>query len=551
MKAFSRLLAIWIIPLALVSAVEGRICGTRYLEQHRETLPLPRVKLSGARQVEKIEVGTGLNFLVAINASLRAATCRYVGDHCYIFVEDMQWDTNGGSVDQKDVDTLGDLFENSTPADPERGIYDLEVEHFGPPPDVDGYERIFILLLDTDNLLATSDIDLIGFFDRQVATFPDPALRRDVIHLDARKLRERRHLALGTLAHEFQHLIHWGQDEDEEAWVNEGLSGYAEALTGFPETDSTIVPAFLAWPDFNLTVWPVEASAANYGATYLFMAFLGERYGEETIRSLVAQPRNGIFGVDAALKAAGWVQNFNGAWARWIVGNYAADDALHGYQALQGRRVKTFSTPPLPFEEAGGGVKQMWGTFNIVFRFPVGTPGNLAVDFAGDDEAGRYSVWGYAMRAGSGEAVELELDGDSQGHVEVAEVDSLAIIVGRTSLRGGTFKLSARELPDTAVRGEWAGLPLGLDLGTVYPNPFNGYALIPFQVPEATDLELSLYNSLGQRVRTLRQGMHESGTFTAAWDGLGDDGNEVSSGTYLVVLQSAERRLVQRLSLVR
>ena len=212
--------------------------------------------------------------------------------------------------------------------------------------------------------------------------------------------------------------------------------------------------------------------------------------------------------------------------------------------------VKSFTTPPLPFQDAGGVVKQVWGAIHIVFRFPVGTPGNIAVDFAGD-ETGRYSVWGYAMRAGSGEAMELELDSDGQGRVEAADVDSLAIIVGRTSLQGGGFQLSARELPDTAVPGEWAGLPLLLNLGEIYPNPFNGRALIPFHLPAAAGLELSLYNSLGQRVRTLRRGTLEGGRHEVLWDGLGDDGNEAGSGTYLVVLESGGQRLVRRLSLVR
>ena len=60
-----------------------------------------------------------------------------------------------------------------------------------------------------------------------------PELRRDTVYLDASKLAFSAYLAHATLAHEFQHLIHWGHDSDEEAWIDEGLAGYAEESGGF------------------------------------------------------------------------------------------------------------------------------------------------------------------------------------------------------------------------------------------------------------------------------------------------------------------------------
>jgi len=125
------MLSALLVVLSVVQ-VEARLCGTRYLELHQEEFPLPRPKLLAPRRVaEEIEVGSQLDFLVSGDSRLRSATCRYVGDHCFIFVDDTQWDTNGGRIYQSDVDGLGELFEHSTPADPERGIYELEVEAFG------------------------------------------------------------------------------------------------------------------------------------------------------------------------------------------------------------------------------------------------------------------------------------------------------------------------------------------------------------------------------------------------------------------------------------
>ena len=253
---------LWLAPAAAEqggSAAPVR-CGTRWLEEERaagrlllpETPPYPRDAAKVAQDTAAIKVGTELQFYVRGSGTL-AATCQRVGEHAYVFVENRHWDTNGGSVLQSHVDAIGDLFDASTPIDPERGVYELETEAFGEPADVDGDRRIFILVLDI-----RFNEDVVGFFDSGLASHAVPEFRRDVVFIDEWYLRRENRLVLGTLAHEFQHLIHWRWDTDEDRWVDEGLSGYAEELVGFPEADPKAVPEFLSRPhtsltDFNLT----------------------------------------------------------------------------------------------------------------------------------------------------------------------------------------------------------------------------------------------------------------------------------------------------------
>ena len=146
--------------LPFCAFAEERICGTRWLEEHRAEFPIPASKPVALHQeVGTIEVGTQLAFYVPTDPLLNLATCRFKGEHAYIFVEESQWDI---VVAQPDVDKLGALFEESTPADPERGIYELSGEAFGSVPDEDGDSRIFILLLDIP------DDRVVGYFDRSV-----------------------------------------------------------------------------------------------------------------------------------------------------------------------------------------------------------------------------------------------------------------------------------------------------------------------------------------------------------------------------------------------
>jgi hypothetical protein len=538
--------ALLIFTLCLIGSVgaETRVCGTQWLKEHRaDRHQEGRAKeLAPQQQIHgDIEVGTQLQFR-GNPFSLVAATCQYVGEHAYIFVEDKYWDTNGGLVFQNHVDQLGSLFDHATPADAARGIYQINTEVFGPVPDIDGYERVFVLVLRVRDYIATSNV--VGFFDPEVPNEATPALRLDTIYLDEETVRRNAYLAQGTLAHEFQHLIHWGQDADEDSWVDEGLSGYAELINGFPETDPTMVPNFLDNPDLDLTLWLNRA--ANYGSSYLFMAMLAERYGEALIGQLVAETRNGIFGIEGIFDRSGIDEDFRSVWGNWVVGNYAPDDPRYGYTVLQGRRVRTFFAPEVPFTPISGNVTTQWGTSNIQFR--VG--GNIAVEFAGE-ETGRFRVWLYSKQGEAISLQELTLDAANRGEAEVLRVDSLAVIVGRTSPQGKDFTLAAREVIPTDVAELVNVQPRTVELGAVYPNPFNGYAIIPFDVPDATEVELSLYNNAGQQVRVLRQGMHGAGRYEVVWNGLDEAGEEVASGMYQAVLQVGERRLVRKLSLVK
>jgi hypothetical protein len=143
----------------------------------------------------------------------------------------------------------------------------------------------------------------------------------------------------GILAHEFQHMIHWAVDRNEDTWVNEGLSELAAQVNGYDVGGSDY--AFSLIPDTQLTTWTdLEDSAPHYGASYLFLAYFLERYGEAAVRRLVAEPANGIAGFDEVLShAAGISGTFEDLFADWLVANYLDDSrpaaGRYGYADLR------------------------------------------------------------------------------------------------------------------------------------------------------------------------------------------------------------------------
>ena len=77
-----------------------------------------------------------------------------------------------------------------------------------------------------------------------------------------------------TLAHEFQHMIHWHLHPVDLSWTNEGMSVLAQHINGYPVEG--LDDAFLQTPDTQLNDWTddMNAALAHYGAGYLFHGLL-------------------------------------------------------------------------------------------------------------------------------------------------------------------------------------------------------------------------------------------------------------------------------------
>ncbi|MBI2506099.1 MAG: T9SS type A sorting domain-containing protein [Candidatus Latescibacteria bacterium] len=88
-------------------------------------------------------------------------------------------------------------------------------------------------------------------------------------------------------------------------------------------------------------------------------------------------------------------------------------------------------------------------------------------------------------------------------------------------------------------------VPITYGLGQNYPNPFNPETEIHYSVPEPVDVQLDIYNALGQRVRTLVSAAHAPGEYAVNWDATDNKGQKLSAGIYFYVMQAGtfvERR---------
>jgi len=84
-----------------------------------------------------------------------------------------------------------------------------------------------------------------------------------------------------------------------------------------------------------------------------------------------------------------------------------------------------------------------------------------------------------------------------------------------------------------------------------YPNPFNPETKITYNLPNASDVELSIYNVTGQKIRSLIKALQFSGNHDVNWNGLNDSGLQVSSGIYFYTLRADRFVEVKKMLLVR
>jgi hypothetical protein len=158
----------------------------------------------------------------------------------------------------------------------------------------------------------------------------------------------RQNLYEGTFAHEWQHLLQHYTDPIETVWLNEGLSDFAQTLTGYVDASATVFdrgadshiycfqgfgivrtpfnpnPRDCGGPENSLNLWGEgenpDKLLADYGNAYSFLLFLFDRYGIDFITRLHNDgDLQGLASTAAALQAEG-----------------APDlhDVLHDYQSM-------------------------------------------------------------------------------------------------------------------------------------------------------------------------------------------------------------------------
>jgi hypothetical protein len=129
-------------------------------------------------------------------------------------------------------------------------------------------------------------------------------------------------------------------------------------------------------------------------------------------------------------------------------------------------------------------------------------------------------------------------------------------VAARYDISSGTIRAVVRQSGRYQLRRRGAGeigglLPERVTLGANYPNPFNAVTMIPYGLPAAGRVTVTVYDLLGREVVRLVQGHQEAGYYRVRWNGKDGTGRPVSSGMYLVVLRTSDQVLSRKLLLLK
>lgn len=79
-----------------------------------------------------------------------------------------------------------------------------------------------------------------------------------------------------------------------------------------------------------------------------------------------------------------------------------------------------------------------------------------------------------------------------------------------------------------------------MSMRVVYPNPFTEGTTFTLTMPQAGNIRISVYDLVGQQMKTLHEGFHPAGEHPIYWDGKDINGDPVVPGVYVCSLFSDE-----------
>jgi flagellar hook assembly protein FlgD len=83
-------------------------------------------------------------------------------------------------------------------------------------------------------------------------------------------------------------------------------------------------------------------------------------------------------------------------------------------------------------------------------------------------------------------------------------------------------------------------IPEGFKVHSPYPNPFNPSTAIRYELPNNSHVEVVVYDILGRKVKIIEDSYTSAGVHEVVWNGIDNNGEEVSSGVYLFKVKAGE-----------
>jgi hypothetical protein len=476
------------------------------------------------------------------------STCRAVGEHCYVFVADSEWNSH---ITQANVDTIMVRLEQNTPNNADQGAIAMDISLFGPIPDeLDNDPKLIVFYSALGSFQGTS---FDGYFSayNQVTEAQAQQMNPsghsnecEMIYMTCYPLSPIAPIRLSVLAHELEHLIHWGQDANEQSWLDEGCAELAMVAYGVPDP----ISGFNSNPDNDLTAW--NQTTADYVKVMLFFTYLQEHYDQNgLISALIADPANGMPSLEAQVNLQFPDFSTGQILRNWNVAN-AIDEAqpgegLYNYTQLNIPNFTMTSVNQNP--TLTNQTVSAYAADYLSYLMPVQTQSFSL-------QANMPVYVSAILFDATGNCTEV-IDGNLVSNIDFNPLPSAAtrivIVISNPNANQVTYSYSVTPVAnDDLIQSPVTAL-------SCYPNPFHiGDSAINISITnllhKVNHDNLEIYNIKGQIVRKLAlQPEAETTLLKASWDGRKSNNQPVANGIYLLRYANGREQLSKKLIISR
>lgn len=274
------------------------------------------------------------------------ATCTAVGNHAYVYVENVAYGNN--EMTTADSDTVLAAFEDASPAgsyNPAWGIYQIEEEFFGIPGDVDSDPKVRLLFY---NLACYGDTCFDGYFNYEDLLAGPNSNLTEMIHLNIHDALPTGDYMLGIIAHEYNHLIHTPIDPMETMWFSEAVAESAMVACGYGDDDW--FASYLN--NTSVSFWGESEHSVHYGAALVMGTYLYEKFGAD-LSGIISDTGHGLGPIeDAWLDVFGETVDFMVHFSKVIYNTVFTDSAEERIESLDFTGFKpTLNINEYPFSQ--------------------------------------------------------------------------------------------------------------------------------------------------------------------------------------------------------
>lgn len=253
---------------------------------------------------------------IANEWGLTHATLLAVGSWCYVYMGN----ETIAQIGQNQAIQRCEFYKNEF----DTTIYPKNVEFMGSPDgslgDIDGDPKITILIYPTQGgagyYLESNEITDYAYSNK-----------REMVYIYS---GDNFKYFATTICHEFNHLIWFNNEWDEACFLKEGLAEFSSYYAGYFSDEAYLIgdmPMNLSYtansfrknPQASLLYFNPETNVGlSYGASYLFIFYLVEKYGIEVITDLITTEIDGAEAVEEVMNNLGYELTFNELYLDWI-----------------------------------------------------------------------------------------------------------------------------------------------------------------------------------------------------------------------------------------